>query len=215
MTTPAPAPTLDPDEVQVGAPNGPGIYVAPPGTPPPDTTADEWEDPWMPLGYLSADGPTLAQSTDSTDITPWQSVAPIRSVITARGITLQFVMWQINETTLAVYFDADEPEVEDDGSFDLELRTDAPQHLHAIGIDSADGDRVFRVTFGRASLSDAGDMALTRGEAVPLDVTLSALDNAGQLAIVQVGPRAADTGGGGGGGNGARKAKAATADKAA
>ena len=213
MTTPAPAPTLDPDEVQVGAPNGPGIYVAPPGTPPPDTTADEWEDPWMPLGYLSADGPTLAQSTDSTDITPWQSVAPIRSVITARGITLQFVMWQINETTLAVYFDADEPEVEDDGSFDLELRTDAPQHLHAIGIDSADGDRVFRVTFGRASLSDAGDMALTRGEAVPLDVTLSALDNAGQLAIVQVGPRAVDAGPPPA--NGARKAKAATADKAA
>ena len=205
---PAPPTAVNPAEVQVGAPNGPGIYVAPPGTAPPDATADEWATPWRVLGYLSEDGPTVGQSTDSTDITPWQSVSPIRSVITARGVTLQFVMWQLNEVTLAMYFDADVPAVAADGFIDMDIRTDTPQHLYAVGIDSADADRVFRLVFGRASLSSAGDMQLTRGAAVPLDVTLSALDDAGKLANIKLGPREDDASGNG---NGRRRAAAEAA----
>jgi hypothetical protein len=195
MSTPAPPETkIDPAEVQVGAPNGPGIYIAPAGTAPPDTTADEWADPWRILGYLSDDGPTVGQSVDSTDIVPWQSPVPIRSVVTSKGITLQFVMWQLNPVTLALYFDADEPVADADGNVDMEIRTDTPTHLYAIGIDSADAERVFRLAFGRASLSSAGDMQLNRGAAVPLDVTLSALDDAGRLAYIKLGPRDVDDG---------------------
>ena len=188
---PAPAaPTLNPSEVQVGTANGPGIYLAPAGTAPPDDTEDDWEDPWRILGYLSDDGPTVGSSTDSEDITPWQSVVPLRSVITGRQVTLQFVLWQLNAVTLALYFDAEEPVPAADGSIDMELRTDAPQRIHAIGIDSADAERTFRIAFSRASLSGAGDMQLTRGAAVPLDVTLSALDDGGLLGYVKLGPRA-------------------------
>jgi hypothetical protein len=189
---PAPPVTaIDPAEVQVGTANGPGIYLAPAGTAPPDDTATEWEDPWRILGYLSDDGPTVGQSTDSEDLTPWQSVVPIRSVITGRGVTLQFVLWQLNALTLALYFDADEPATAADGAIDMELRTDTPQHIYAVGIDSADAERVFRLSFTRASLSAAGDMPITRGAAVPLDCTLSALDDGGKLGRVQLGSRTA------------------------
>jgi len=184
-----PATTLNPSEVQVGTANGPGIYIAPAGTEPPDATDDDWEDPWRILGYLSDDGPTVGSSTDSEDITPWQSVVPLRSVITGRQVTLQFVLWQLNAVTLSVYFDAPEPTPDADGAIDMELRTDAPQRIHAIGIDSADAERTFRIAFTRASLSAAGDMQLTRGAAVPLDVTLSALDDGGILGYVKLGPR--------------------------
>lgn len=195
MSTPAP-PThaLKPDEVQVGASNGPGLYIAPAGTAPPDSTEDDWEAPWRILGYLSEDGPTVGQSTDSTDLTPWQSAVPLKSVITSRAITLQFVLWQLNELTLALYFDADEPTVSDDGEIDMEIRSDSPQHLYAIGIDTRDGPRVFRLAFGRASLSSAGDMQITRGAAIPLDCTLSALDDGGRLAYVKLGAAEEDEG---------------------
>jgi hypothetical protein len=212
MSTPAPPETtINPSEVQVGTANGPGIYIAPPGTRPPATTADEWDEPWRILGYLSDDGPTVGQSTDSEDITPWQSVVPIRSVITGRGITLQFVLWQLNALTLGLYFDAEEPDVASDGSIDMELRTDAPQRLHAIGIDSADAERVLRIAFSRASLTAAGDMQITRGAAVPLDCTLSALDDGGRLGYVKLGPRAAGGDGGEGNGNGSARARKAPA----
>jgi hypothetical protein len=185
-----PAATINPSEVQVGTANGPGIYLGPAGTEPPDNTDDDWEDPWRILGYLSDDGPTVGSSTDTEDITPWQSVVPIRSVITGRSITLQFVLWQLNQITLGLYFDMEEPVPGTDGSIDMELRSDSPQRLHAIGIDSADAERVLRITFGRASLTGAGDMQITRGAAVPLDCTLSALDDGGLLGYVQLGPRA-------------------------
>jgi len=184
------APTLNPGEVQVGTANGPGIYLAPAGTEPPDDTEEDWAAPWRILGYLSDDGPTVGSSTDSEDITPWQSVVPLRSVITGRQVTLQFVLWQLNAMTLGLYFDAPEPATATDGSIDMELRTDAPQRIHAVGIDSADAERTFRIAFSRASLSAAGDMQLTRGAAVPLDVTLSALDDGGILGYVKLGPRA-------------------------
>jgi hypothetical protein len=195
MTTPTVG-ELDPSEVQIGTANGPGIYIAPAGTEMPATAADDWEPPWSILGYLSDDGPTVAQSTDSEDITPWQSIVPIRSVITSRGVTLQFVMWQLNERTLALYFDADPPTGDTGGDLDMEIRTDTPQHIYAVGIDSRDAEQVFRVGFFRASLTDAGDMQIQRGAAVPLDVTLSALDDGGRLARVYLG-RGGVTGAGG------------------
>ena len=185
-----PVPTLNPSEVQVGTANGPGIWVAPAGTEPPDNTDDDYESPWRILGYLSDDGPTVGSSTDTEELTPWQSVVPLRSVITGRSVTLQFVLWQLNAVTLGMYFDAEEPTPGTDGSIDMELRTDAPQRLHAISIDSADAERTFRISFGRASLSSAGDMQITRGAAVPLDCTLAALDDGGVLGRVQLGPRA-------------------------
>jgi hypothetical protein len=204
-TPPAPTGSLDPSEVQVGTPNGPGIYIAPAGTEPPDSTDEEWDEPWHILGYLSDDGPTVGSSTDSESLQPWQSAVPLREVITGRSITMQFVIWSLNEQTIALYFDADVPTADADGAIDMELRTDTPAHLYAIGIDSADAERVFRISFRRASLSDAGDMAISRGAAVPLDCTLSALDDGGVLGRVQLGPRAEGDSGNGGTGNGRRR----------
>jgi hypothetical protein len=184
---PAP-PLLDPDEVQVGTANGPGIYLAPAGTAPPVDTWTPWPAPWKVLGYLSDDGPTVGQSVDQENLTPWQSVVPIRTVITGRGVTLQFILWQLNGDTIALYFDADPGTEDTDGLLKMKLRTDTPQHLYAVGIDAQDANRVLRIAFGRASLSDAGDMQITRGAAVPLDCTLSALDDAGDLATIMLGP---------------------------
>lgn len=189
MTTPVPS--LDADEVQVGTPNGPGLYLAQVGATPPASTTDDWPAAWSLLGYISEDGPTVGQATTSEALTPWQSVAPVKNVITGREVTLQFVLWQINERTLALYFDADVPTPGTDGSIDMEVRTDQAGHLYAVGIDSRDGDRVLRVIFPRANLSDAGDMPISRGAVVPLDCTLSALETNGVLALVKLGPAVA------------------------
>jgi hypothetical protein len=179
---------LDPEQVQIGTANGPGVYLAPAGTPGPADTTGEWPSPWECLGYLSDDGPTVSQSTDSTSIQPWQSKVPIRTVITSRSVELQMTLWQLNEKTLALYFDSDRPDVGTDGSIAMDVRTDTPQHTYAVGIDSRDGDRVLRLAFRRASLSGVGDMQIQAGAAVPLDVTLAALDDSGLLAEVRLGP---------------------------
>jgi hypothetical protein len=183
---------LNPNEVSVGTNNGPGIYLGPPGTDLPATTSAAFSsEDWSCLGYLSEDGPTIGSSTDSEQLTPWQSVAPIKTIITSRAVTMQFVMWQLNSETLGLYFDADPPTPATDGSLDFHVRTDQAGHEYAVAVDAADGNRVLRIGFGRASLSDAGDMQIQRGAVIPLDVTLSALEDAGELAHIMLGPRVA------------------------
>jgi hypothetical protein len=185
MTTPY-QPVLTAKEVQIGTANGPGLWVATAGTPMPADADTAPASPWELLGYISDDGPTVGQSISKEDITPWQSRSPIRSVVTEKSLTLQFVLWQINPQTVAMYFDNDQVQTAADGSFEMDIRSDTPQPIYAVMIDSMD-QRAFRIGFTRASLSDAGDMKITKGSAVPLEVTLTALDDAGVLGHVSVG----------------------------
>lgn len=179
MGAPSQPMALDVSRVQIGTSNGAGVWRAPAGTPPPQVGLP-YEAPWASLGYLSDDGVTISQDTDSEDIIPWQSRTPIRTVITSRAVTAQMVFWELKNETLSTYFDADEP-VTEDGVLHMQVRSDAPQHIHAIAIESRDGDQLLQIWFPRASLSDAGDMEITAGAAVPLDVTLSGLDHNGVL----------------------------------
>lgn len=180
---------LDPTQVVVGTNNGPGLYLAPPGTAGPADTVTAWPVGWNILGYASDDGATVGSNTDTNEITPWQSIVPLLTVVTKRLVTMKFTLWQLNELTLGLYFDADPP-TPTSGAIAMQVRSDKPQHLYAVGVDAADTNHAFRVIFPRASLSDAADMQIKRGEAVPLEVTLTALDTAGVLANVLLGPHA-------------------------
>jgi len=180
---------LDPTQVTVGNNKGPGLYLAAAGTAGPADTIVAWPAGWNILGYASDDGATVGSSTDTNEIIPWQSIVPLLTVVTKRLVTMKFVLWQINELTMALYFDADVPTATA-GAFSLDVRSDKPQHLYAVGIDVADINHCLRVVFPRANLTDAGDMQIKRGEAVPMEVTLTALDTAGSLAKVLYGPPA-------------------------
>lgn len=180
------ATALDPAQVVIGSANGPGIYVATAGTAVPALTVTAWPTPWTLLGYLSDDGPTIAQAIDTESITPWQSITPIRTIITGRALTLQFVMWQIVAQNAAMYFGQAVP-TETAGAFHLDIRSDRPQPRYAIGIDAYDGGRAYRLGFGSAVLSDNGDMQIQRSAPIPLDVTLSALSVGGLLGTLDVG----------------------------
>lgn len=204
MTTP-PATTgslgLDPTQVQVGTNEAAGIYIAPEGTAAP-TIDDDFAAPWMSFGYLSADGPTVSQSSDSTTITPWQSAVPIRTLITDRGVTIHTVCWQINMLTLSVLYDVDPTNWDNTtDTIDLNIPSNSPGHTYAVAISTTDAGMVFRLSFTRSNLSATGDMTIARGAVIPLDVTLSALDDNGTLGRLQRGPSAStDTGNGNGNG---------------
>jgi hypothetical protein len=191
MTAPAPTQALDPTEVMVGTANGAGLWLAPPGTPAPESIDDPFELPWRPLGYASDDGVTLGGDTTTEQFTPWQSAMPIRTIITERTATIGFTLWQLNHITLGLYFDMEIPEPSG-GSWDFSVRSDAPARLYAVVVDARDGDMHFRVLYGRANLDSTGDMVLQRGAMVPLDVTLSALDNGGEMRHVWLNDAAAE-----------------------
>ena len=188
MTTPTP--TMDPAETMVGTARGVGIWVAPEGTDPPADIDTDFADPWLPLGYASDDGVTVGGDTSTESFTPWQSVTPIKTIVTERTRTIGFTLWQLNELTLGLYFDQSIPDATGE-AFDFEVRSDAPQIVRAVAVDAEDGDRRLRLVYPRATIESTGDMTLSKGAMVPLEVTLSALDDSGTMVHVYVGAGAA------------------------
>ena len=186
MTAPA-VKDLDPTEVIIGTANGPGLWIAPEGTPPPEPGAP-FASPWVSLGYTSDDGVTIGGDKTTEAITPWQSTAPIRTIITEVTRTVAFVLWQLNQTTLGLYFDTPVPAADSSGVTEFDVSSAGGGLIYAVAVDAKDGDNCLRLIWSRANLDSTGDMQLTKGAAVPLDVTLSALDNAGSQVTVQMFP---------------------------
>jgi hypothetical protein len=184
------AASLSSSEVRVGTPgaNG-GLWVGPAGTALPTDCKTAFATPWLPLGYISDAGPTIGQNASQTDLTPWQSIAPVRSVLTQRQVTLHFILWQLNVQSLGIYFDTDQPVPSvTDGSFTMPVRADKGGHVYAFAVDALDGNNVLRIGMTRATLTDAGDMALTRGSTVPMECTLTAQVDNNVLCTVMSGP---------------------------
>jgi hypothetical protein len=183
MTAPA-EPLLDPTEVMVGTANGPGLWIAPEGTEPP-AVGEAFAAPWLSLGYTSDDGVTVGGDKTTESLTPWQSTAPIRTIITEVTRTVAFVLWQLNQTTLGLYFDSPVPAPDADGVTEFDVASSGGGLIYAVAVDARDGENCLRLIWRRANLDSTGDMQLTKGAAVPLDVTLSALDNNGSQLTVQ------------------------------
>lgn len=168
---------LDSDELLVGTANGPGIWIADADTAGPSDVGVAWPSEWRPLGYATEDGPTISASTDTEDVTAWQALGSLRTLITGRTVTIQFQLMQWNALNLALYWDVDEPTVTATGGFNFDVRSDQAGKKHALGIDVKDGDNELIYVVPRVQLSDAGDMQFQRSAAAVLDVTFTALES--------------------------------------
>jgi len=179
---------LSSDQLVIGTANGVGIYVADSlTTPAPTDTATDWGTGWVPLGYASDDGPTISSSTDTTDITAWQALGSLRSVITGRTITVQFQLMQWSAVNVALYWDIDTPTFDNTtGAYSFSVRSDQAGRRRQIGVDVKDGANIVRIIFPRVQLNAAGDLQFQRSAAAVLDVTFAALETDGVL-LKQVG----------------------------
>ena len=175
------ATTLQADDVLIGTANGPGIWMAPVGTTAPTDATTALAAEWSTLGYLSEDGVTLSQSTNSEDIYPWQGRSPVRTMNTERNLSMEFSMFEFNEQNLQLYFGMEQAKQGSADSWSLNVVSNAPSQIYSFVIDVADLDVKVRYYIPRGSLSDAGDLEITDAGVMALPVTLKTLDSAGEL----------------------------------
>ena len=172
---------LQADDVLIGTANGPGIWMAPVGTTAPTDATTALGAEWSTLGYLSEDGVTLSQSTNSEDIYPWQGRSPVRTMITERNLSMEFSMFEFNEQNLQLYFGMEQNAQGTADAWSLNVVSNAPAQIYSFCIDVADLDVKVRYYIPRGSLSDAGDLEITDSGVMALPVTLKTLDSAGEL----------------------------------
>lgn len=172
----------DADNVRVGL-NG-SIYIAPKGTTAPTDLDAAWDPSWVDLGYLSDDGVSMEYSTDSEDINAWQSLSPVRKVLTSVDMTLGFTAIELKTATMTLYFPS--ASMTDVGGtvHKLSIPAAPTPDERAIGLEWLDGDIKNRLVIARGEVTERGAITIGRSAAVGLEMTVSAYaDTAPEIAV--------------------------------
>lgn len=128
------------------------------------------------LGYLSPDGVAINFDDEVVDYIPWQEVNPIRQDFTRAVKSVQVTLWQFSRENAALYFGVPGGKivVNTDGSWYFD-ETDAPEFKdEQFILDVIDGNKAMKLVLLNARVSERSGMTIKRGEAIGLQITLTA-----------------------------------------
>jgi hypothetical protein len=172
----------DADNVRVGL-NG-SVYIAPKGTTAPTDLDTAWAAGWVDLGYLSDDGVEMSYSTETEDINAWQSLSPVRKVLTGVDMTLAFTAIELKTSTVTLYFPSATMTDVSGTVHKLSIPAAPDPDERAIGLEWVDGDIKNRLIIARGEVTDREAITLARSGAVGLGMTVSAYaDTAPEIAV--------------------------------
>lgn len=160
--------TLDATNVEVAVTGA--VYLAPLGTTLPTSSADELDEAFKDVGYISEDGITETPEEDTQEIRAWQNGDVVRRLLTSHEIQYGFTMIEINEVSLTAYY----------GNYDAgTVRvTGAPLPRQSMVIDVIDEGKLRRRVAPVAGIVERGEVSLTNSEATGLEVTVSCYPDA-------------------------------------
>ncbi|MFD6363178.1 phage tail protein [Streptomyces roseolus] len=172
----------DADNVRVGLTGS--VLIAPKGTTAPVDLDTAWPAGWVDLGYLSDDGVELNYSTESEDINAWQSLSPVRKVLTGVDMTLAFTAIELKTSTMTLYFPSATMSDVSGTVHKLSIPAAPAPDERAIGLEWIDGDIKNRLIIARGEVTDREALTLARSGAVGLGMTVSAYaDSAPEIAV--------------------------------
>jgi hypothetical protein len=163
---------LDADNVRVGLTGH--VYIAPIGTTAPVDLTTAWGAGWSEVGYLSDDGVEMAYSTDTEDINAWQSLSPVRKVLTSVDMTLAFTCLELKTSTITLYFPGSTMTDVSGTVHSLAIPAAPGPDERAIGLEWVDGSITNRLIIPRGEVTDRDSITVARSGAVGLNMTVSA-----------------------------------------
>lgn len=163
---------LNADNVRVGL-NG-NIYMAVKGSTAPTDLTTAWDAAWLDLGFMSDDGVSLEYSTDVEDINAWQSLSPVRRVLTSVDMTIGFTAIELKTRTVTAYFPGATMTDVSGTVHKLSIPSAPGPQEFAFGLEWVDGSVINRLVIPRGEITDRGAITVGRSEAVALEMTVSA-----------------------------------------
>jgi hypothetical protein len=132
---------------------------------------DDYED----VGWVSDDGAQFSRDVDTSDITGWGSVEPLRSDVTQDTTTLQMEMLETKKSTIGLYTGADMDAVVPD-AVSGEVSIEKPARpgfryyrLLAVAVDLTDDGEYYIARFlPRARVTDFDDQSMQSSDDSPL-----------------------------------------------
>lgn len=160
-------------EVVVGS--GGKIFIAPVGTAEPNTPTEALNAAFKDLGYISEDGISASFGVTVEDINAFQSLLPIRRVVTGRTADISFTCRQWNADTFSLALGG--------GSFDesggnylfYPPENDDALAENAVIVEWNDGTKNYRLIIRKAVVVENVETTIVRNAAADLPITLSIL----------------------------------------
>lgn len=165
---------LNADNVRAGLDGR--LYVAPIGSAAPVDLTTAWDAAWIDFGYLSDDGVSMSYSTETDDINAWQSLTPVRKILTGVDMTLQFTAIEFKRNVVTLYF-PNSSIATSGGVHTLSIPSSPDPDERAIGLEWTDKSYTHRLVIPRGEVTDRGEIPISRGGAVGLQMTVSAYAN--------------------------------------
>ncbi|MFJ2515623.1 hypothetical protein ACIPEL_36400 [Streptomyces griseoviridis] len=162
----------DADNVRAAL-NG-SIFMAPKGTTAPADLTTPWDAAWVDLGYMSDDGVSMDYSTDVEAINAWQSLSPVRRILTSVDMTLGFTAIELKARTITAYFPGSTISEVSGTVRRLDIPSAPGPQEFAFGLEWIDGEIINRLVIPRGEITDRGTISLGRSSAVGLEMTVSA-----------------------------------------
>lgn len=163
---------LNADNVRVGLTGS--IYMAPKGTTAPVDLDTAWGAGWLDLGYMSDDGVSMEYSTDVEDINAWQSLSPVRRVLTSVDMTLGFTAIELKTRTITAYFPGSTMTDVSGTVHKLDIPSAPGPQEYAFGLEWIDGTIKNRLIVPRGEITERGAITVGRSAAVGLEMTVTA-----------------------------------------
>lgn len=154
------------------------VAIAPEGAILPVDASTALDAAFTELGYIDEEGVNFAPDLTVEDIMAWQSLSPIRTLLTAYQLEASFSLMEWTEDSLLLAFGGGIFTDNLDGTWDFDLPAPGERPTYAMVIEGHDGSERYRVVLPRTELIDTDDIPLNKGGASLLGVTIKALAGA-------------------------------------
>lgn len=150
------------------------IFMAPKGSTAPVDLDTPWDAAWADLGFMSDDGVSMEYATNVEDINAWQSLSPVRRILTSVDMTLGFTAIELKSRTVTAYFPGSTITNVSGAIQRLDIPAAPGPAEFAFGLEWVDGTIKNRLVIPRGEITDRGAISLARSSAVGLEMTVSA-----------------------------------------
>lgn len=165
---------LDRDEVRAGLDGG--VYVAPKGTTLPTTATGTLDAAFFHLGYNNEDGVSIDPSQDREEFTAWQSITPVRRVLTGSQFQLSFTLIQTTLEAIKLAFPGAQATT-DTGNTRIEIPANPGSDERVFIFDWMDGDIHNRIILEEGEVTDVSEIQVHRGDPVGYEFTVDSYPN--------------------------------------
>lgn len=173
--------TLDRNETRAGLDGA--IHVAPKGTTLPTTPTETLNVAFVHLGYNNDDGVSIDPSRDYEEFTAWQSVTPIRRVLTGTQFQLNFTLIQTNTDILELAFPGAVMQTAG-GVNRLEIPANPGSDERVFIFDWKDGAINNRIIIEIGEVTDVSEIQVHRSDPVAYEFTVDSYPNVDNVIAV-------------------------------